>query len=148
MNSTGRKWREFPKYFRYVTTRTDNLVLICCCVVVMATERMYLIVPIWKRKGDVHDLRHFRGITQLSQELKLLERVLEARIRRRLGGDFGKNINGSGNAYACPLPLRTDKPTEWWWVQAGLSRVRFILDGVRSRASRVNLLLREAQNTR
>ena len=114
----------------------------------MATERMDLIVPIWKRKGNVHNLRKYRGITQLSQELKLLERVLEARIMRRVEGDFGKNINGSGNAYGCPLPLRTDKPTEWWWVQAGLSRVRFIRDGVRSRSSRVNLLLREAQHTR
>ena len=50
-------------------------------------------------------------------------------------------------AYACPLPLRTDKPTERWWVQSGLSRARFVRDDVRSRASRVNLLLREAQST-
>ena len=48
-------------------------------------------------------------------------------------------------AYACPLPLRTDKPTERWRVQSGLSRARFVRDDVRSRASRVNLLLREAR---
>ena len=33
-----------------------------------------LVVPIWKRKGDVHDPGKFRGITLLSQVLKLLER--------------------------------------------------------------------------
>ena len=34
--------------------------------------RMGLIVPIWERKGDVHDTRKYRGITLLSQVLKLL----------------------------------------------------------------------------
>ena len=58
--------------------------------------RMGLIVPIWKRKGDVHDPGKYRGITLLSQLLKLLERVLDARIRRRVEGDFGKNSKGSG----------------------------------------------------
>ena len=38
--------------------------------------RMGLLVPIWKRKGDVHDPGKYRGITLLSQVLKLLERVL------------------------------------------------------------------------
>ena len=52
--------------------------------------RMGLIVPIWKRKGDVHDPGKYRGITLLSQVLKLLERVLDARIRRRVEGDFGE----------------------------------------------------------
>ena len=41
--------------------------------------RMSLIVPIWKRKGDVHDPGKFRGITLLSQVLKLLERHTERR---------------------------------------------------------------------
>ena len=50
--------------------------------------RMGLIVPIWKRKGDVHDPVNYRGITLLSQGLNLLERVLDAMIRRRVG-DFG-----------------------------------------------------------
>ena len=35
--------------------------------------------------------------TLLSQVLKLLERVLDARIRRRLEGDFGKNSNSKGS---------------------------------------------------
>ena len=51
--------------------------------------RMGLTVPIWKRKGDVHDPGKYRGITLLIQVLKLLERVLDARIRRRVEGDFG-----------------------------------------------------------
>ena len=58
--------------------------------------RVGLIMPIWKRKGDVHDQGKYRGITLLSQVLKLLERVLDARIRRRVEGDFGENSKGSG----------------------------------------------------
>ena len=49
---------------------------------------MGLIVPICKRTGDVHDPGKYRGITLLSQVLKLLERLLDARIRRRVEGDF------------------------------------------------------------
>ena len=56
--------------------------------------RMGLIVPIWKRKGNVHDPGKYRGITLLSQVLKLLERVLDARIRRRVEGDFGEEQQG------------------------------------------------------
>ena len=50
---------------------------------------MGLTVPIWKRKGDVHDPGKYRGVTLLSQVLKLLERVLDAMLRRRVG-DFGE----------------------------------------------------------
>ena len=56
--------------------------------------RMSLIVPVWKRTGDVHDPGKYRGITLLSQVLKLLERVLDARIRRRIDGDFGEEQQG------------------------------------------------------
>ena len=56
--------------------------------------RMGLIVPICKRKGDVHDPGKYRGITLLSQVLKLLERVLDARSRRRVEGDFGQEQQG------------------------------------------------------
>ena len=52
--------------------------------------RMGLIVPVWKRTGDVHDPGKCRGITLLSQVLRLLERLLDARIRRRVEGDFGR----------------------------------------------------------
>ena len=55
---------------------------------------MGLIVPIWKRKGDVHDPGKYRGNTLFSQVLKLLERVLDARIRRRVEGDFGEEQQG------------------------------------------------------
>ncbi len=58
--------------------------------------RMGLIVPIWKKKGDVHDPGKYRGITLLSQVLKLLERVLDVRIRRRVEGDFGEKQQGFG----------------------------------------------------
>ena len=49
--------------------------------------RMGLIVPIWKRKGDVHDPGKYRGITLLSQVPKALERVLDAMIR--IEGNIG-----------------------------------------------------------
>ena len=64
--------------------------------------RIGLIVPIWKRKGDVHDPGKYRGITVLSQVLKLLERVLGARIRRRVEGDFGEEqqVFGKGRGAA------------------------------------------------
>ena len=56
--------------------------------------RVGLKVPIWKRKGDVHDPGKYRGITLLSQVLKLLERILDARIRRRVEGNFGEEQQG------------------------------------------------------
>ena len=46
--------------------------------------RMGLILPIWKSTGDVHDPGKYRGIKLLSQVLKLLQRVLDATIRRRV----------------------------------------------------------------
>ena len=55
---------------------------------------MGLIVPIWKMTEDVHDPGKYRGITLLSQVLKLLERLLDARIRRRLEGDFEEEQQG------------------------------------------------------
>ena len=56
--------------------------------------RMGLIVPTWKRKGGVHDPGKYRGITLLSKVLKLLESVLDARIRRRVEWDFGEEQQG------------------------------------------------------
>ena len=56
--------------------------------------RMGLMVPIWKRKGDVHDPGKYRGITLRNQVLKLVERVLDARIRRRVECDFGEEQQG------------------------------------------------------
>ena len=47
-------------------------------------------------KEDVHDTGKNRGITLLSQVLKLLERGLHAMIRRRVEGDFGTNSKRPG----------------------------------------------------
>ena len=52
--------------------------------------RVGLIVPTWKRKGNVLDPGKDRGIILLSQVLKLLERVLDARVRGIVEGDFGE----------------------------------------------------------
>ena len=32
-------------------------------------------------KGDIHDPGRYRGITLLSQAIKLMERILDARVR-------------------------------------------------------------------
>ena len=57
-------------------TWTGRLLNVCRQEGRMPKEwRMGLMVPTWKRKGDVHDRGEYRGITLLSQELKLLERV-------------------------------------------------------------------------
>ena len=45
-----------------------------------------------RRKRNVHDPGKYRGITLLSQVLKLLERVLDARIRIRVEVDFGEAV--------------------------------------------------------
>ena len=42
----------------------------------------------------MHDPGKYRGVTLLSQVLKLLERVFDARIRRRVECDFGKELQG------------------------------------------------------
>ena len=55
---------------------------------------MDLIVPIWKRKGDVHDPGKYRGVILISQVLTLLERVLDARIRRRVECYIGEEQQG------------------------------------------------------
>ena len=57
--------------------------------------RTGFIIPIWKMKGDVHDPGKYRGITLLSQVLKLLERVLDGRIRKKLNARLVKNSKDS-----------------------------------------------------
>ena len=77
---------------------TGRLLNVCMQEGRIPTEwRMGLMVPIWKRKGDVHDPGKYRGITLRSQVLKLVERVLDARIRRRVEGDFGEEQQGFMN---------------------------------------------------
>ena len=56
--------------------------------------RTGLIIPIGKMKGDVHDPGKYRGITLLSQVLKLLERVLDGRIRKKIECEIGEEQQG------------------------------------------------------
>ena len=56
--------------------------------------RTGLIVPIWKKKGDVQDPGKYRGITLLSHIMKLLERILDGRIRKRVEQEFGEEQQG------------------------------------------------------
>ena len=52
--------------------------------------RTGLIVPIRKKKGDVQDPGKYRGITLLSHIIKLLERILDVRIRRKVEQELGE----------------------------------------------------------
>ena len=52
--------------------------------------RTGLIVPIWKKKGDVQDPGKYRGITLLSHIMKLLERILDVRIRKKVEQELGE----------------------------------------------------------
>ena len=56
--------------------------------------RSGLIVPIWKRKGDVQDSGKYRGITLLSHIMKLLERILDGRIRKRVEQELAEEQQG------------------------------------------------------
>ena len=56
--------------------------------------RTGLIVPIWKKKGDVQDPGKYRGITLLSHIMKLLERILDVRIRKNVEQELGEEQQG------------------------------------------------------
>ena len=56
--------------------------------------RTRLIVPIWKMKGDAQDPGKYRGITLLSHIMKLLERILDKRLRERVEQELGEEQLG------------------------------------------------------
>ena len=56
--------------------------------------RTGLIVPIWKRKGDAQYLGKYRGVTLLSHTMKLLERILDKRLRERFEQELGEEQPG------------------------------------------------------
>jgi len=56
--------------------------------------RTGLIVPIWKKKGDVQDSEKYRGITLLIHIMKLLERILDVRIRKKVEQELGEEQQG------------------------------------------------------
>ena len=65
---------------------------VCFTTGEMPTEwRRRVIVPIWKGKGDIHDPGRYRGITLLNQALKLMERILDARVRHIVESKIGEN---------------------------------------------------------
>ena len=49
--------------------------------------RTGLTVPMWKRKGSVQDLGMYTFIILVSHEMKVLERILDVRIRKCGDGD-------------------------------------------------------------
>ena len=57
-------------------------------------RRTGLIVPTWKKKGDVQDAGKYRSITLLSHIMKLLERILDVRIQKRVEQELGEEQHG------------------------------------------------------
>ena len=49
---------------------------------------------IWKRKGDVHNPGKYRGITLLSRVMKVLERIIDGRIRKSVEMEIGQRQQG------------------------------------------------------
>ena len=56
--------------------------------------RSGLIVLVRKRKGDVQEPGKYRGVTLLSHVLKMLERILDGRIRRIVECEMGEEQQG------------------------------------------------------
>ena len=56
--------------------------------------RTGLIVPIWKKKGDVQDQGKYRGITLLSHIMKLLEMILDVRLRKKVEQELDEEQQG------------------------------------------------------
>ena len=56
--------------------------------------RRGVILSIWKGKGDIRDPGRYIGITLLSQALKLMERLLDARVRHIVENKIGDNQMG------------------------------------------------------
>ena len=56
--------------------------------------RTGLIVPIWKGKGDVQDPGKYRGISLPSHVMKVLERILDGRIRMSVAMEIGEEQQG------------------------------------------------------
>ena len=56
--------------------------------------RRGVILSIWKGKGDIRDPGRYSGITLLSQAMKLMERLLDARVRHIVENKIGDNQMG------------------------------------------------------
>ena len=56
--------------------------------------RTGLIVPIWKRKGDVQDPWKYRGFTIICHIMKLLKKILDGRTRNRVEKELGEEQQG------------------------------------------------------
>ena len=51
--------------------------------------RVSILFPLYKNKGDIHNCGQYRGIKLLSQCMKVLERIVDGRIRKVVEGKMG-----------------------------------------------------------
>ena len=47
--------------------------------------RKSVLVPIFKKKGDIQECKNYRGIKLMSHTMKLLERIIDRRLREEVG---------------------------------------------------------------
>ena len=43
-----------------------------------------MLVPIFKKKGDIQECKNYRGIKLMSHTMKLLERIIDRRVRKEV----------------------------------------------------------------
>ena len=67
---------------------------------ILGDWRTGLIVLIWKRQGNVQDLGKYRGITLPSHIMKVLERILDGRMRNERQRKRERKNKGSGRTDA------------------------------------------------
>ena len=61
-----------------------------------------MIVPIFKEKGDIQDCGNYRGITMISHNMKIWERIIDRRLREEtsIGEEQFGFMPGSGTTDA------------------------------------------------
>ena len=80
--------------------------------------RQFIIIPIWKRKGDRRECCQYRGISLLSQPSKVFARILEKRIRYIVEPQLSENQFGFRKNKGCSdaifiLRQLQEKHIEW-----------------------------------
>ena len=91
--------------------------------------RTGLIVPIWKVKGDVQDPGKYGDITLLSHVMKVLERILDRRIRKSVEMEIGEEQQGFTKGRGMTDGMSTLVLTSWllsdsWWRRGWRCKVR------------------------
>ena len=64
-----------------------------------------VMVPIFKKKGNIHECGNYRGIKLLSHCMKIMERIIDARIREIVEHQLGEEQFGFRKGVGTTDPL-------------------------------------------